>query len=95
MVSGLYGSNDSRLSSKAGAMEFAIMMNTASDERGRAVVNYREAKRLFDFICRNVRLPDVGRDFSDSLSEGYASLLQTIAKECSTKRIEEKENKGK
>ena len=71
MVSGLYGGNDSRLSSKAGAMEFAIMMNTASDERGRAVVNYREAKRLFDFICRNVRLPDVGRDFSDSLSESY------------------------
>lgn len=95
MGSGLYGSNDSRLSSKAGAMEFAIMMNTASDERGRAVVNYKEAKRLFDFICRNVRLPDVGRDFSDSLSESYASLLQTIAKECSTKRIEEKENKEK
>lgn len=95
MVSGLYGSNDSRLSSKAGAMEFAIMMNTASDERGRAVVNYREAKRLFDFICRNVKLPDVGRDLSDSLSESYASLLKSIASGCSAKPTEEKENKGK
>lgn len=95
MSSGLYGSNDSRLSSKAGAMEFAIMMNTNHDAANRVSINYKEAKRLFDFICRNVKIPDVGRDFSDSLSESYASLLQTIAKECSTKHSEEKENKEK
>lgn len=86
MSSGLYGSNDSRLSSKAGAMEFAIVMNTTSDERGRAVVNYKEVKRMFDFICRNVKLPDIPRDSMDALSDGYISLMQSLVKECAAKK---------
>lgn len=86
MGSGLYGSNDSRLSSKAGAMEFAIVMNTTSDERGRAVVNYKEVKRMFDFICRNVKLPDLPRDSMDALSDGYVSLMQSLVKECAAKK---------
>ncbi len=86
MSSGLYGSNDSRLSSKAGAMEFAIVMNTTSDERGRAVVNYKEVKRMFDFICRNVKLPDLPRDSMDALSDGYVSLMQSLVKECAAKK---------
>ena len=86
MSSGLYGSNDSRLSSKAGAMEFAIVMNTTSDERGRAVVNYKEVKRMFDFICRNVKLPDIPRDSMDALSDGYVSLMQSLVKECAAKK---------
>ncbi len=90
MSSGLYGSNDSRLSSKAGAMEFAIAMNTTSDEKGRAVVNYKEVKRMFDFICRNVKLPDIPRDSMDALSDGYVSLMQSLVKECAAKK-EDKE----
>lgn len=86
MSSGLYGSNDSRLSSKAGAMEFAIVMNTTSDEKGRAVVNYKEVKRMFDFICRNVKLPDIPRDSMDALSDGYVSLMQSLVKECTAKK---------
>lgn len=86
MSSGLYGSNDSRLSSKAGAMEFAIVMNTTSDEKGRAVVNYKEVKRMFDFICRNVKLPDLPRDSMDALSDGYVSLMQSLVKECAAKK---------
>lgn len=86
MGSGLYGSNDSRLSSKAGAMEFAIVMNTTSDEKGRAVVNYKEVKRMFDFICRNVKLPDLPRDSMDALSDGYVSLMQSLVKECAAKK---------
>jgi hypothetical protein len=86
MGSGLYGSNDSRLSSKAGAMEFAIVMNTTSDEKGRAVVNYKEVKRMFDFICRNVKLPDLPRDSMGALSDGYVSLMQSLVKECAAKK---------
>ena len=86
MSSGLYGSNDSRLSSKAGAMEFAIVINTTSDEKGRAVVNYKEVKRMFDFICRNVKLPDLPRDSMDALSDGYVSLMQSLVKECAAKQ---------
>lgn len=86
MSSGLYGSNDSRLSSKAGAMEFTIVMNTTSDEKGRAVVNYKEVKRMFDFICRNVKLPDLPRDSMDALSDGYVSLMQSLVKECAAKK---------
>lgn len=85
MSSGFYGSNDSRLSSKAGAMEFAIVMNTTQDENGRAVVDYRGAKRLFDFISRNVKLPEVERDSMDNLSEGYVKLMEMLAKEVDKK----------
>lgn len=81
MNSGFYGiSGSTRLSSKAGAMEFAIMMNTNHDGENRVCIDYKEAKRLFDFICRNVGLPDVPHDPSDSLSEMYTSLLGLIAK---------------
>lgn len=85
MSSGLYGSNDSRLSSKAGVMEFAIVMNTTQDDRGRAVVDYKEAKRLFDFICRNVKLPEVGRDSMESLSDGYVKLMEVLVNEVAKK----------
>lgn len=91
MSSGLYGSNDSRLSSKAGAMEFAIDINTTSDERGRAVVDYKEAKRLFDFICRNVKLPDVAVSSIDALLEGYNELMGTLANLIDKKESKEKE----
>lgn len=91
MSSGLYGSNDSRLSSKAGAMEFAIAINTTSDERGRAVVDYKEAKRLFDFICRNVKLPDVAVSSTDALLESYNELMGTLAKQIDKKESKEKE----
>lgn len=91
MSGGFYGSNDSKLSSKAGALEFAVAINTASDGNGRAVVDYDEAQKLFDFICKNVRLPEVGRDSMETLSEGYANLLDTLVKELGSRKVIEKE----
>lgn len=85
MSSGLYGSNDSRLSSKAGAMEFSIVMNTTQDERGRTKVDYEEAKKLFDFICSNVTLPDVERDSAESLSDSYVKLMEMLINEVARK----------
>lgn len=94
MGSGLYGSNDSRLSSKAGAMEFAIAINTTSDDRGRAVVDYKEAKKLFDFICRNVSLPDVVVDGMDKLSDSCLELMKTLAEEVSKRDSKKEVTKG-
>ena len=48
--------------SKAGAMSFAILMNTTMTEAGTRVINYDETQKLFDFICASVNLPDVERD---------------------------------
>lgn len=48
--------------SKAGAMSFAILMNTIVDADGRRIVNYDETQNMFDFICAAVNLPDVERD---------------------------------
>lgn len=85
MGSGLYGSNDSRLSSKAGAMEFSIVMNTMHDEKGRTVVDYKEAKKLFDFICNNVKIPEVERDSMECLSDSYVKLMEMLTKEVAKK----------
>ena len=48
--------------SKAGAMSFAILMNTTIGAAGERVINYDETQKLFDFICASVNLPDVERD---------------------------------
>ena len=81
MSSGLFGFNDScRLSSKAGAMEFAIVMNTNHDAENRVCINYAEAKKLFDFICENVSLPEVPMSSGEALIDGYNGLLSTLVK---------------
>lgn len=48
--------------SKAGAMSFAILMNTTINSEGQRVIDYDETQKLFDFICASVNLPDVERD---------------------------------
>lgn len=48
--------------SKAGAMSFAILMNTTVNAEGRRMIDYDETQKLFDFICASVNLPDVERD---------------------------------
>lgn len=56
------GSDMTAFKSKAGAMSFAILMNTTMTETGARTVNYDEAQKMFDFICASVNLPDVERD---------------------------------
>jgi len=62
MTSYFGGSDMTAFNSKAGAMSFAILMNTIVDEDGRRIVNYDETQKMFDFICARVNLPDVERD---------------------------------
>lgn len=56
------GSDMTVFKSKAGAMSFAILMNTSFNPEGRRVIDYDETRKLFDFICSSVNLPDVERD---------------------------------
>ena len=62
MTSYFGGSDMTAFKSKAGAMSFAILMNTTFGETGARVINYDEAQKLFNFICAGVNLPDVERD---------------------------------
>lgn len=58
-----YGGSDMTVfKSKAGAMSFAILMNTTINAEGRRMVDYDETQKMFDFICASVSLPDVERD---------------------------------
>lgn len=56
------GSDMTAFKSKAGAMSFAILMNTTITEAGARVINYDETQKMYDFICARVNLPDVERD---------------------------------
>lgn len=57
--------------SRASAMSFAILMSSTYVEGGARRVDYDEAQKLFDFILKNVTLPDVETD-------SYADLLNSI-----------------
>ena len=70
MYSSFVGSSDmTAFKSKAGAMSFAILMNTTMTEAGARAVNYDEAQKMFDFICASVNLPDVERDAMGDMVE--------------------------
>ena len=63
--------------SKAGAMSFAILMNTTVDSDGRRIVDYDSSQKMFDFICARVSLPDVERDAMGDIVE----VLKEVRKE--------------
>ena len=60
--------------SKAGAMSFAILMNTIVDAEGRRIINYDESQKMFDFICARVSLPDVERDAMGDIVEALKEI---------------------
>lgn len=63
--------------SKAGAMSFAILICSSCGEGGMRKVDYDEAQKLYDFICNNVELPNVEKDYQDALCSlmDYVSSL--------------------
>lgn len=74
-----YGiSGSSSLKSKADALKYAIEF-TGTGEYPNRVPDLTKAKELFDFICKNVQLPDVETDqLSDSL-KGFTSLMEKLS----------------
>ena len=59
---------------KAGAMSFAICYSFADGK-----VDYEEAQKLFDFICKNVNLPDVEKDSMEGLAATLGRIVQDKA----------------
>lgn len=65
--------------SKAEAIQFAIEF-TASSSMGGRKVELEAAKELYDFICKNVELPDVRPNPADGLVELTKEYIEKLAK---------------
>ena len=62
--------------SKADALKFAIEFTAGCDASINRVPNYNAAQELFDFICRNVPLPDVEPDKAADFLDYAKTALQ-------------------
>ena len=67
-------------SSKAEALQFAIEL-TASSSLGGRKVELEATKELYDFICKNVELPDVRPNPADGLVEFAKEYIEKLAKD--------------
>lgn len=65
--------------SKAEALQFAIEF-TASASMGGRKVELEAAKELYDFICKNVELPDVHANPADGLVEFAKEYIAKLDK---------------
>ena len=65
--------------SKAEAIQFAIEF-TASSSMGGRKVELEAAKELFDFICKNVELPNVRPNPADGLVEFAKEYIEKLSK---------------
>ena len=63
--------------SKAEAIQFAIEF-TASTSMGGRKADLEAAKELFDFICKNVELPDVKPNPADGLVEFAKKYIEKL-----------------
>lgn len=73
------------LQSKADAIKYAIEFTEIVELHGSNKVNYDAAQELFDFICKNVELPDVRPNPADGLVEftkEYIEKLTKVKDEC-------------
>lgn len=66
--------------SKAEALQFALEF-TASSSMGGHKVELEAAKELYDFICKNVELPDVRPNPADGLVEFAKEYIEKLAKD--------------
>lgn len=73
--------NINNFSSKADALKFAIEFTSSSDMSGSRTFDKDKAKELFDFICKNVELPDVRPNPADGLVEFAKEYIEKLAKD--------------
>lgn len=81
----LSGSPVPVIDSKGSAIAFAIMLSTElyGENKSRRV-NYGKAQKLFDFICSNVKLPDVKTDglgIAEALMKGIQESIGLQSRE--------------
>ncbi|MBO7281047.1 MAG: hypothetical protein J6V00_07790 [Bacteroidaceae bacterium] len=69
------------LQSKADAIKYAIEFTEIVELHGSNRVNYDAAQELFDFICKNVNLPDVRPNPADGLVEFAKEYIEKLAKD--------------
>ena len=69
------------LQSKADAIKYAIEFTEIVELHGSNRVNYVAAQELFDFICKNVNLPDVKPNPADGLVEFAKRYIEKLAKD--------------
>mgnify|MGYP007111674217 CR=1 FL=1 len=69
------------LQSKADAIKYAIEFTEIVELHGSNKVNYDAAQELFDFICKNVELPDVRPNPADGLVEFAKEYIEKLAQE--------------
>lgn len=67
--------------SKAEALKYAIEFTETIGLSDANRVNYDEAQKLFDFICKNVELPDVRPNPADGLVEFANKYIEKLAKD--------------
>lgn len=69
------------LQSKADAIKYAIEFTEIVELHGSNKVNYEAAQELFDFICKNVNLPDMRPNPADGLVEFAKKYIEKLAKD--------------
>lgn len=66
--------------SKAEALQFAIEFTASASMDGRKA-DLEATKELYDFICKNVNLPDVRPNPADGLVEFAKGYIEKLAKD--------------
>lgn len=66
--------------SKAEVLKYAIEFTSSSDMSGSRTFDKEKAQELFDFICKNVNLPDVRPNPADGLVEFAKEYIEKLAK---------------
>ena len=66
------------LDTKGAAIAFALIMSTSRCEKS-SRVNYAKAQKIFDFICSNVKLPDVRPNQAECAEALVKTLAETIS----------------
>lgn len=74
------GCTTAPIDSKGTAMYFAILMSSSyCGQSGTRRINYKKAKKLFDFICSNVDLPEVKPDPMAHAEALFKSAIDSIS----------------
>ena len=77
-----------QLETKGAAIALALMMATDYCEtKNTKRINYKKAQKIFDFICRNVNLPDVKEDPMDGLNAQLGGLMGVLEKTMAEKYL--------
>ena len=73
--------NINKFESKSEALKFAIEFTADYTEDGTRKANLTAAQELFDFICKNVELPDVRPNPADGLVDFAKEYIRKLAKD--------------